>query len=67
MKKILKCTSAVCAALIAMTSSVGCAKKLPDVKLSVWASREYHDVLENVAQDYAQKYSDKANFIITIS
>lgn len=67
MKKILKCTSAVCAALIAMTSFGGCAKKLPDVKLSVWASREYHDVLENVAQDYAQKYSDKANFIITIS
>lgn len=54
MKKILKCTSAVCAALIAMTSFGGCAKKLPDVKLSVWATSEYCDFFENAAQELAQ-------------
>ena len=67
MKKILKCTSAVCAALIAMTSFGGCAKKLPDVKLSVWATSEYCDFFENAAQEFAQKYSDQVNFVITVS
>lgn len=53
--------------LIAMTSLSGCKKELPSVKLSVWASREYHDVFENIVEEFTQKYSDEANFIITIS
>lgn len=67
MKQILRSISAVCAALIALTSFGGCAKKLPDVKLSVWASREYRDVIEDIAQNFSQTHSDEANFIITIS
>lgn len=67
MKHLSRSISAVCAALIAMTSFGGCAKKQPDVKLSVWASREYCDVFEDTVQNFTKKYSDKANFIITIS
>lgn len=67
MKQILKSISAACAALIAMTSFSGCTKQLPSIRISVWASREYHDVFEDVVQEFSEKYSDKADFIITIS
>lgn len=67
MKQTLKSISVVCAMLIALSAFGGCAKKKPDVKLSVWAPREYRDIFENAAQNFSQKYSDEASFIITIS
>ena len=64
-------TKYVCAALsafIALTSFSGCAaKEIPVVKLSVWAPGEYRDIIERLTQDFSNKHSGEANFIVTIS
>lgn len=68
MKHGTKYVCAVLSAFIALTSFSGCAaKEIPVVKLSVWAPREYREIIEGLTQDFSNEYSDEANFIVTIS
>lgn len=63
MKKVI---GLMTAAALAM-SLCGCQLKKDAVKLSVWAPAEYKTIFESVAEEFAEKYSDEADFIITIS
>lgn len=63
MKKVIGLMTATALAI----SLCGCQLKKDAVKLSVWAPAEYKAIFESVAQGFAEKYSDEADFIITIS